>query len=171
MGQTTFAEIEKKIIQYEAEIRSAQDKASKVKNNRTAGAVVFLLGLLLTIFFLPAWPLGAFLILIGFLTWITAVLKTKESKEAVEFYYAEIASLRAERNEYQQSILANAIKSASAPPVGSSVPSSLLPPQTPAPLPEPAMSNKLIELKNLLDKQLITEEEYTSKRKQLIDQM
>jgi ABC-type bacteriocin/lantibiotic exporter with double-glycine peptidase domain len=76
------------------QLRELEGKYDSTKGNRTAGAVVLLIGILGVMFYYPLLLLWIFLGIIGLLTLITAMVKQSNSKEEIDLLGSKIAEAK-----------------------------------------------------------------------------
>jgi len=137
----------------ETKLKEFEEKSGGNKSNRNVGAFAFLIGLLGILFLSVLWPMWLFIILIGALTWFTALAKGGSAQEEREKLQTNIAELR-----QQLAIKRSSIQS-----------------QQPVVVPQDPAGGSTIErmkqLKEMLDAGLINPEEYETKKASLLEEM
>src|SRR5260370_10865458 len=109
----TKAEMAKEIGRLEGELsasenarRDIESKLSGAKRTRTAGAAAVLIGILGVLFLNGLWVLWIFLIIIGALTLVTAIVKQSGTSQDVATLDQQITSARAKLAELRALITA-----------------------------------------------------------------
>lgn len=97
--------LEGQISQLEATRREAERRLQSAKGNRTAGAAVVLIGLLGMLFLTGLWYLWGFLIIIGGLTLVTAIVKQSGVQSELKAAEATMAQSRSSLAELQARLM------------------------------------------------------------------
>ena len=89
-----LSNLEEELFKSERELKSYEDKFNSAKSNRTAGSVVLLVGILGIFFFYNLWYLWLFLIIIGGLTYLTAITKQKTIRSSIAIVEENLAGIK-----------------------------------------------------------------------------
>jgi uncharacterized membrane protein len=89
-----IGKLETEIETMQNQLKELEDKFDSTKGNRTAGAVVLLIGILGVLFYYPLLILWIFLGIIGLLTVITAMIKQSNAKEDIDLIGSKIAEAK-----------------------------------------------------------------------------
>jgi 5-bromo-4-chloroindolyl phosphate hydrolysis protein len=96
---TEIGNLEGELATEESKLREYERQFASAKNNRTAGAVALLIGILGFLFLYFLWYLWLFLGIIGILTLFTAMGKQNEVKMRIQTSEKQISLFRAELAE------------------------------------------------------------------------
>lgn len=100
-----LSNLEEELFKSERELKSYEDKVNSTKNNRTAGSVVLLIGILGILFFFNLWYLWLFLITIGGLTYVTAIIKQKTLRTSISIVEENLAGIKSDISENRSKLI------------------------------------------------------------------